>query len=280
MAVLGIVGHGYVGKAVEYGFKDTNEILIHDKFLPSSTLSEVVSKSDIIFICVPTPMDENYTRIDLSIVDEVVGDIIKLAQVSKKEPVIVIKSTVIPGTTRSLGQKFGWQKILFNPEFLTEANYLDDFMNTDRVIVGGDIDSVRQVLVDLYRTTFPEIKIFTTDPVTAEMVKYMANTYLATKVIFANEVFDLCEKLGIKYEEVKQMVVADKRIYDSHLDITTQRGFGGKCFPKDSVALLGLAHDLGIDLSLLKTAWEKNLKIRGVRDWEEIPGAVSKKNKS
>ena len=120
--------------------------------------------------------------------------------------------------------------------------------------------------------------IFQSDPTTAEMVKYMANCYLATKVIFANEMFDLCEKLGIKYEEVKKLTVADHRIFDSHLDVTTMRGFGGKCFPKDMMALIGLADQLGVETELLDTAWKKNLKIRKVKDWEEIPFAVTKKN--
>jgi UDPglucose 6-dehydrogenase len=132
--------------------------------------------------------------------------------------------------------------------------------------------------VDLYRESFPEIPIFQTDPTTAEMVKYMANTFLATKVIFGNEMSELCEKLGIKYEEVKQMVVSDHRIFDSHLDVTTEKGFGGKCFPKDTVALLGFGRKLKVDMSLLQSVWDKNLRLRHTRDWEEIPGAVSQKS--
>lgn len=120
--------------------------------------------------------------------------------------------------------------------------------------------------------------VFQTDPTTAEMVKYMANCYFAMKVIFANEMFDICESLGIKYEEVKKLVSADHRIFDSHLDITTSRGFGGKCFPKDLLALRALAAKKGVDTSVLDTVWKKNLEIRKVRDWEEIPGAVTKVN--
>ncbi|MEK9153551.1 MAG: UDP-glucose 6-dehydrogenase, partial [Patescibacteria group bacterium] len=96
--------------------------------------------------------------------------------------------------------------------------------------------------------------------------KYVANTFLATKVIFANQIYDLCNKLGIKYEEVKAMTVADRRIYDSHLDITTERGFGGKCFPKDIVALLGFGKKLHINLDLFSTVWKINKKIRRVKD--------------
>jgi UDPglucose 6-dehydrogenase len=119
------------------------------------------------------------------------------------------------------------------------------------------------------------MKIFQTNPTTAEMVKYMANTYLATKVIFANQMAELCQELDVNYSEVKQMVVADHRIYDSHLDISKERGFGGKCFPKDLVALLGLAKKLKVNLPVLEEVWKTNKRIRYKRDWEEIPFAVS-----
>lgn len=276
---IGIIGYGYVGKAVDFGFKAKNKIFIHDKFLPSLSLEEVVENSQIIFICVPTPMNHRYSKIDLSIVIQVVRDIVKLSKIFRKEPIITIKSTVIPGTTKNLGKKYKWSKICFNPEFLTEANFLQDFIHADRIVIGGEDSLSVKKVVALYRHSLPDIPIFQTDSTTAEMVKYMANTYLAVKVIFANEMYDLCQALGINYADVKKMVVADKRIYDSHFTITDQRGFGGKCFPKDSVALLGLAKKMNIDLSVLKTAWKKNLRIRKTRDWEEIPGAVSKKTR-
>lgn len=276
MYKIGIVGFGFVGKAVEYGFKEGNEIFIYDKFLHSLSLEEVVKKAEVIFVGVPTPMTKSYSKIDLSIVEDVTSEIVKLARKNNVEPIIVLKSTIVPGTTRRLSKDLKYPRMAFNPEFLTEANYLMDFVNADRVVVGTDNNEVKQWIIDLYRATFPKTPIFETDPTTAEVVKYMANTYLATKVAFANEMFDLCEKLGVNYGEMKKMVVADKRIYDSHMDITTQRGFGGKCFPKDTVALLGLAKELGVELSVIESAWKKNLKIRKVRDWEQIEGAVSK----
>jgi UDPglucose 6-dehydrogenase len=103
----------------------------------------------------------------------------------------------------------------------------------------------------------------------------MANCYLSTKVSFANEMNQICEKLGIKYEEVKKMVVADKRIENTHLDITTLCGFGGKCFPKDLLALRALAKNRGVDTKILDSVWGKNLEVRKLHDWEEIPFAVS-----
>lgn len=273
---LGIVGYGIVGQAVEYGFKD-EPIFIYDKFKDSLTLDDVCKRAEFIFVTVPTPMTDDYSKIDLAIVEEVVSQIAK--EIEGTDKILVIKSTVVPGTTDKLSKKFPNVNICFNPEFLTEANFLEDFVHSDRCIIGSNNDLVSRRLVSLYKKHFPKMPVIQTDPTSAEMVKYMANCYLAAKVTFANEMYDICEKLGIKYDEVKKMVVADHRIFDSHLDVTTSRGFGGKCFPKDMVALIGMAKDMGVDVSFLESAWKKNLKIRKVRDWEEIPGAVSKSEK-
>lgn len=272
---IGIVGYGIVGQAVEYGFK-SEKIFIYDKYKNYLPLEEVCQNSEFIFICVPTPILDDGSGIDLSIVEENVEAIAKFIEGTDK--IIVIKSTSVPGTTARLSKKYPNVNFAFNPEFLTEANFLEDFVNSDRCVIGAFDDLTSRRLVSLYKKHFPKMPIFQSDPTTAEMVKYMANCYLATKVIFANEMFDLCEKLGIKYEEVKKLTVADHRIFDSHLDVTTMRGFGGKCFPKDMMALIGLADQLGVETELLDTAWKKNLKIRKVKDWEEIPFAVTKKN--
>ena len=272
---IGIVGYGIVGQAVEYGFK-SEKIFIYDKYKNYLPLEEVCQNSEFIFICVPTPILDDGSGIDLSIVEENVDAIAKFIEGTDK--IIVIKSTSVPGTTARLSKKYPNVNFAFNPEFLTEANFLEDFVNSDRCVIGAFDDLTSRRLVSLYKKHFPKMPIFQSDPTTAEMVKYMANCYLATKVIFANEMFDLCEKLGIKYEEVKKLTVADHRIFDSHLDVTTMRGFGGKCFPKDMMALIGLADQLGVETELLDTAWKKNLKIRKVKDWEEIPFAVTKKN--
>lgn len=272
---IGIIGYGIVGQAVEYGFKG-DDIYIYDKFKDYLTLSEVCKKSEFIFVAVPTPILENESGIDLSIVEEVVSEIAK--EVKGTDKIVVLKSTIVPGTTALFEKKYPDVNFCFNPEFLTEANFLQDFVKSDRCVIGSSNDLSSRRVISLYKKHFPDMPVFQTDPTTAEMVKYMANCYLAMKVIFANEMFDICESLGIKYEEVKKLVVADHRIFDSHLDITTSRGFGGKCFPKDLLALRAMAKEKGIDTSILDTVWKKNLNIRKVRDWEEIPGAVTKVN--
>lgn len=275
---LGIIGYGIVGQALSYGFsqpdiKDKYEIRYYDKYKETQSSEEVIKNSEFIFICLPTPMKEDESGIDLSIIEESIAQITPMTDNTDK--IIVIKSTVVPGTTSVLEKKYPKTNFAFNPEFLTEANYLEDFINADRNIIGANNDLTSRRVVALYRQRFPHTKIFQTDTTTAEMVKYMANAYLATKVTFANEMYAICQALGIKYEEVKSMVVADHRIFDSHLDVTTARGFGGKCFPKDIVALIGRAKDLKVDPKLLETVWSINKKIRKVRDWEEIPFAVS-----
>lgn len=278
MANIGIVGWGVVGRAVGQGFetRKENKVRWFSKSEGPFTPDEVVSESEFLFVCVPTPMFSDHSGIDLSIVKEVVDFIAPKIQGTDK--ILTIKSTVVPGTTFSFKKKYPNVHFAMNPEFLTEANALGDFLKPDRTVIGAFTQSVSARLAGLYQDLYgPGSKIFLTDPTTAEMVKYMSNAHLANKVIFANEMYDLCTALGIKYEEVKDMVAADPRIGPSHLNVTTVRGFGGKCFPKDLVALMGFAKDVKVDHSLLKTVWEKNLRIRKIRDWEEIKGAVNKK---
>lgn len=269
---IGIVGYGFVGQAVEYGFSN-HEVHIYDKYKNFESLADVVDKSDYIFVCLPTPIKADETGIDLSIMNENIKDVAQLTKGTDK--IIIIKSTIIPGTTTSYEKKYPQNLFCFNPEFLREASFLQDFVNADRVVIGASKDQVLRRVSSLYQSVLPLCPIFLTDPTSAEMVKYMGNCYLASKVIFANEMSEICEKVGIKYEEVKKMVVADKRIEDSHLEVSTLKGFGGKCFPKDLLALRGLAKKNGVDTKILDAVWSKNTKIRKSRDWEEIPFAVS-----
>lgn len=281
MAKIGVVGWGVVGQAVGKGFETKgHEILWYSKNKKSPyTPEQVIKESEFIFLCLPTPMFSDYSGIDLSVMDEVVSQV--APKISGTDKILVVKSTVVPGTTLSYKKKYPKVYFAMNPEFLTEANALGDFLKPDRTVIGAFSQSVWGRLASLYQDLYGAGgKIFLTDPTTAEMVKYMSNALLATKVIFANEMYDLCSALGIKYEEVKDMVAADPRIGSSHLSVTTIRGFGGKCFPKDMVALIGFAKDKKIDASLLKTVWGKNLRIRKVYDWEEISGVVNKKGKN
>ena len=281
MANIGIIGWGIVGQATGKGFASNkdNKVYWYDKFRKGGkSLDFVAKKCDFIFICVPTPMFADGSGTDLSIVDEVVARIAPKIKGAKR--ILVVKSSVVPGTTRAYQEKYKDIKFIMNPEFLTEMNAFWDFMHPDRIIIGAEDEAVGLELAKLYRgINGYEVKIFITDTTSAELAKFMANTFLATKTVFANEMNELSVKLGINYDDVKKMVVADPRVGEAFLGVTPFGGFGLKCFPKDTIGLLGLARKLKVDLSVLEAAWKKNLKIRKIKDWEEIDGAVTK-NKS
>ena len=280
MSTIGIIGNGFVGRAVAYGFADRDrergkepkhQILIYDKYKQSDELDVVLDRSELIFICLPTPFHEEELRIDLSICDRMMEEI--SPRIAGQGKPVVIKSTVVPGTTRRYSNTYPEVPFAFNPEFLTEANYLEDFINADRTVVGADNDWIGQKVIDLYRTCFPTTRIVRMSSAAAEIVKYQCNVMLAAKVAISNIFYDICHAEEVSYDDVKEAVAIDKRIGPSHLNVTTERGFGGKCFPKDLGAIIGRCRELKIDHQLLEAMFSYNLRIRKVYDWHEIAGA-------
>jgi nucleotide sugar dehydrogenase len=279
---IGIIGNGFVGSAIMHGFVlHVDDIMIYDKDPKRSTHSfeDVVNLSDVIFICVPTPMFES-GECDLSIVNSVAEDLSKYDCIQEK--VVVIKSTVVPGTTEKLAEKYREMNFVFNPEFLTERKARLDFINTSRIVLGGDkrkaIDKVEQ----LYRLRFPYTKVIKTDFGTAQLIKYMANCFFATKVSFMNEMYQVCEAIGGDWDSALEGFISDGRIGNSHIDVPGHdgdMGFGGKCFPKDINAMIKRCEEIGVDPAVMKGAWEKNKEVRNDLDWYDIPGAVSKNEK-
>ncbi len=270
---IGIVGQGYVGKALKLGIENNYQVEVFDK---DSSLSSVkslhilASNCKIIFICVPTPMNNNGSC-NTSIVEEVIRDI---SSYSLDDRIVVIKSTIIPGTTKRLSENHPNLKIIFNPEFLTEANFIEDFKNQDRIVLGGDTSTIN-IIEDVYSKVFPKAKIIQTGSVEAEMVKYFCNAFLATKVSFANEMKSICDSLNIDFNKVVECAVYDKRIENSHLNVPGpdgKIGFGGSCLPKDVNALISLFDSLGIDADTIRGAWETNLKVRPEKDWLKLRG--------
>jgi UDPglucose 6-dehydrogenase len=180
-----------------------------------------------------------------------------------KSKIVVIRSTVIPGTTENYQQKYPNLKVLFNPEFLTDATANKDYAKPDKQIIGYTTASqgaAAQEVLDLlpdapYKKAMPAKE--------AEMVKYMVNSYYATKVTFANQIYDICQAAGIDYETVKEGFKADKRVIDSHLEIFHKgyRGFGGKCLRKDLYSLIDFAKKKGAEPKLLEAAKEINLNL-------------------
>ena len=280
MRKIGIVGNGFVGSAILHGFiLHTEDVMIYDidKSRSTHTMSELAAESDIIFICVPTPMFES-GECDLSIVEGVISNLSDYPLIENK--VIVIKSTVVPGTVEQLAEKYPEMSFVFNPEFLTERKARLDFINTSRIILGSNKESALSAVENLYRDRFPYTNIIKTDFGTAQLIKYMANCFFATKVSFMNEMYQVCKAINGDWNTAVEGLISDGRIGNSHIDVPGHDGdygFGGKCFPKDINAMIKKAEELGVDPSVMKAAWEKNKEVRTNLDWFDIPGAVSKK---
>jgi len=242
---IGIIGIGMVGGALNCYFNSIGiKPLLYDKYNGSGSAEEI-NKADIIFVCVPTPYD-NKKGFGLSAVEDALRFI-------KNKKIIVIKSTVLPGTTEKLQKKYPQHKVLFNPEFLTEVTADQDMCYPDRQIIGYTKKSYnisRDILQILPLAPFERI-IPATE---AEMIKYFGNAWFGVKVVFANQMYDLCQALKIDYNRVMECAAADKRIGRSHLEIFHKgyRGYGGKCLPKDIKSLIQKGNELGVDLKLLK----------------------------
>ena len=268
---IGIIGQGFVGTAVNEGLAKHYKIETYDiaKASTCESIEELAIKSDIIFVCLPTPMREN-GECYLGILEEVINDL----NTTNKCKTIVVKSTIPPGTTEKFNEIYKNIDIVFNPEFLTEANSIEDFKNQNRIIVGGPRPASTKV-VRLFKKVFPKVPIIKTGSTHAEMVKYITNCFLATKVSFANEIFKLCEQLDLDYDKVIEYAKFDDRLGYSHWDVPGPDGdfgFGGHCFPKDMNALIYLGNIMGVDLKVIQSAIETNDKVRQNRDWEQQKG--------
>tara|TARA_Y100000310_G_scaffold283995_1_gene306375 strand:+ start:418 stop:1266 length:849 start_codon:yes stop_codon:yes gene_type:complete len=277
MQKIGIVGQGYVGTAVKTVFEKYYGVETYDLDVDKCTvdyLEDVVELTNVIFVCVPTPMKKDGSC-DTSIVEAIVKDINDMV-VSRNVSgrIVVIKSTVPPGTTERLSDECGNISVIFNPEFLTEANYLEDFKNQNRIILGGKRPGTTKVK-QVYSKVLPNTKVIKTGATHAEMVKYFTNTFLATKVSFANEMYLICNKLGIDYDKVVEYATYDERLGKSHWAVPgpdEKYGFGGSCFPKDINALIKVCEKMDIPSNILSAVWDTNTLVRPEEDWKELKG--------
>lgn len=274
---VGVVGQGFVGTAIKEGFKDYVNLETYDKYKEStcSSLEELCQKAKIIFVCLPTPMKSN-GECDLSIVSETVYNLNSY----NNDNIAVIKSTVLPGTTEKFNKECDNIQIVFNPEFLTEANFIDDFKNQNRVVIGGPRPASTKVK-NLYRKCYPTASIIKTGSNTAEMVKYFINCFLATKVSFSNEVKQICDNIDVDYDKVVEYALYDERLGKSHFSTPGpdgKSGFGGSCFPKDLNAMINFAMSHDLKPMVLNAAWNKNLEVRPEKDWERLVGRAVSEN--
>jgi nucleotide sugar dehydrogenase len=264
---VGVLGNGFVGEAISFAFSSIAEMYIYD-IDPLRCLNDIesVHNCDFVFVCVPTPMYKNGSQ-DISYVKSVF-------EKASIKPIYILKSTVLPGTTENLSKKYSDIKIVFSPEFLTERSAKLDMLTQSRIIIGGDKRLVEKTK-SLFLNRFKNKNIITTDSKTAELIKYMNNTFFATKVSFMNEFKLLSDKIGTNWQEALTGFASDGRIGDSHLNVPGHDGkvgYGGTCFPKDVNAIINFSEKYNIELNTIVGGWKTNLNVRGEKDWEKKNG--------
>tara|TARA_B100000035_G_C21024918_1_gene565753 strand:+ start:996 stop:1850 length:855 start_codon:yes stop_codon:yes gene_type:complete len=266
-AKIGIIGYGFVGKATAKGFSLNTELFIVDPILGTSISDLKEFRPEYIFVCVPTPMLDDGNQ-DFTKVIDVFKEILK----NKILAHIVLKSTVTPSNIK-IAETFT-EDFIYNPEFLREKHAEKDFINASMIILGGSIDN-QEKIKKLYKNhSICETNNYVfTDKLTASLIKYSINSFLASKVIFFNQLKDLFDASGAgeDWDNFINTLTMDNRIGNSHMDVPGhdgRLGFGGACFTKDTAALIKYSENLKQEFSLLKKVIEINNKIRS--KYEEV----------
>lgn len=274
---IGIIGNGYVGGATALLAHKMASFYIYDtdpeKCNPIGLKLKELLSCNFVFVAVPTPMREN-GECATHIVESVVND---LAEIGYDKERVIIKSTVPVGTSRSLG-------VMFMPEFLTEQNWKDDFLNQQQWILGTNTrnDKIRDEVYQLFESAWnhgvlnhrPLMTFSTTEE--AELTKYTRNCFLATKVSFFNEVEEFCRLKNISYRKVRELACRDERVGAGHTAVPGpdgKRGYGGTCFPKDMASMLYQIQETNAESYILEAAVARNNQVdRTEKDWEKDRG--------
>lgn len=249
MKRIAIIGTGMVGGALARYFETEHiEPALYD---PPKGLNDaaVLADAEVIFVAVPTPYYLDGSGFDDSFLREAIHAI------PTSGKTLVLKSTILPGTTDRFQQAFPEHRFLFNPEFLTETRADQDMRFPRRQIVGFTEQSRRDA--ELVMDMLPDAPFKKIIPAKeAEFVKYFGNAFYALKVAYANQMYDLAQKMGLDYALIAECAKPEPMVGETHLDIFHKgyRGYGGKCLPKDTRAILQLAKTFGLDLSLLEAA--------------------------
>ena len=264
---VAIIGFGFVGKALKNAIHKNVDVFIVDPKLDTHIKDLEKFNPEFIFICVPTPMLDDGTQ-DCSIIESVIDEIYE----NKLESIIVIKSTVLPNLYNSFSKKI--KNLLCNPEFLREKSAYYDFINSEFILIGGD-KKLSNKLKNFYinHTECISENFQFTDLISASLIKYAINTFLATKVIFFNQLYNIFNNSNStsNWSDFLKIISSDSRIGNSHMQVPgpdNRFGFGGPCFPKDCNALYKYSKDINQNFSLLAHAVLINNNIR--RNYNEL----------
>ena len=259
---VGIIGFGFVGNALFHGLKKNIDIIKIDPKLDTDISDLKKFEPEFIFISLPTPMNNDGSQ-DISILDLVFNQL----QDSKLNATFILKSTVTPNNLNLLEKKLDF---VYNPEFLREKSAVEDFINGEIILFGGKKELCKKAS-DFYSdfTLCKQKEHFITDKTTASLVKYAINSFLATKVIYFNQLKSILRSSSpdMDWSSFVKIISTDKRIGESHMDVPGhdgRKGFGGACFPKDILALENFSSETGINFSLIKEVIKINNKIRSV----------------
>jgi len=262
---VGIVGYGFVGKATAKGFSKNTELFLVDPLLGTNLSDLKEFMPEFIFLCLPTPMKKDGSQ-DFTLVKEVFMEILS----NKVSSTIILKSTVTPSNIKVVDSLI--EDYIYNPEFLREKHAEEDFINASMIILGGSKDNQEKVKNLYENNSICKTKNYVlTDKITASLIKYSINSFLASKVIFFNELRDLFKSSGAEedWNIFTDVLAMDKRIGNSHMNVPGhdgRLGFGGACFTKDTAALIKYSQSLEQELTLLKKAIEINNNIRSKYD--------------
>jgi nucleotide sugar dehydrogenase len=261
---IGIIGFGYVGGAIAWAHRDQDIIIRDPKLKASADLDKFVD-CDAVFVCVPSPCVDSTLengKCDTSILEQTLKKLL-FVLINKQIP-IICKTTAPPSVYARLQKEY--PNIVHCPEFLTAANNLTDYMNTEYFVLGGQYDwCVRAREVIHLGVSVTHDRFIITDIKTAALYKYMMNSYLATKVTFMNDFKLLADAEGIDWNDVKTLITYEDRIGKSHMDVPGpdgQFGWGGACFPKDIAAIIEESIELGLDFELMQRVESINKKHR------------------
>jgi len=284
---IGIIGRGFVGGAIErfYHERSKMSVLSYDIQDEPATgvdlntgYSVIVKHGDIIYLCVPTPMDKN-GRCYTGIVELAVAVLNQYAKQHNKLPIVLIKSTMTPGTTEKMQKENPHLILVTNPEFLTERNAYEDMCSAKKHVFGiadPKNNPIQENLQELHEKLWPECEVGFVSSREAELIKYTINSYLAVKVTFANHIYNLCQALGIDYSAfIRTVIHTDSRIGSSHLQVPGpdgHLGFGLSCIPKDLNGMIELFKDNDVDPGILVSTKRYNNCVRPEQDWKELVG--------